>query len=192
FVDGANLGLFLVSLLAARAVLFNSDQRNIVLEMAHAGGVLGVNLERVFIRLEVDVLPLGVDLMLAVRAVPLRDGRVLMHILDNLPPADAGVVSTKGNFALLRGIRDDAHLGAAEVVVEQVLEPHSSNEEEVPRILSARHNVFESAVRRSAAILGRGLLGERPGLVELLKEIVKRQALWPFEWVIVFEQRQGH
>jgi hypothetical protein len=36
--------------------------------------------------------------------------------------ADAGVVGAEGDFAFLRAVRDDAHLGAAEVAVEQVLE----------------------------------------------------------------------
>ena len=31
-------------------------------------------------------------------------------------------------------VRDDAHLGSAEVVVEKILEPHARDEEEVPRI----------------------------------------------------------
>src|SRR5262252_1597440 len=77
FVDGADLGLLFVSLLAARAIFFGGGQRNVVLEMAHASGILGVNLERVLVRREVDALALGVDFMLAVGAVPLSDGRVL-------------------------------------------------------------------------------------------------------------------
>src|SRR5690349_23984282 len=39
FVDGANLSLFFVSLLAARAVFFGGGQGNVVFEMAHASGV---------------------------------------------------------------------------------------------------------------------------------------------------------
>src|SRR2546421_440113 len=105
--------------------------------MAHASGVFRVNLERVLVRSEINALPLGIDFMLAVRPIPLRDGRVLVHVLNDLAPADAGIVRAEGNLALLRGVRDDAHLGAAEVVVEQILEPHAREEQEGPRIGSA-------------------------------------------------------
>ncbi len=50
--------------------------------------------------------------------VPLRDGCVLMHMLDDVPPADAGVVGTKTNFTFLSSVRNDAHLRPTEVVIE--------------------------------------------------------------------------
>src|SRR5258708_5451411 len=78
--------------------------------------------------LKIDLLALGVDLMLAVRLVPLGDGRVLVHVLDDFAPADTGVVCAEGNFALLRGVRDDAHFRAAEIVVKEILEPHAGDE----------------------------------------------------------------
>ena len=104
----------------------------------HARGVGGINHQRVLVVAQVHLLPGGVNLMLAVRLVPLRDGRVLVHVLDDFPPADARVVRAEGNFTLLRGVRDDAHFRAAEIVVEQILEPHAGDEQEVPRILSRR------------------------------------------------------
>src|ERR1700753_2318136 len=112
-------------LLAARAIFFGCGQWNVVLEMAHASGVVGVNAERVFKTLQVDVFSLGVNLMLAVVLVPLRDSRVLVHVLDDLAPAHTGVVRAEADLTLLRRVRNDAHFGAAEVVVEQILEPHT-------------------------------------------------------------------
>jgi formylmethanofuran dehydrogenase subunit A len=82
--------------------------------------------------------------MLAVFLVPLRDGRVLVHVLDDLAPADTRVVRAEGNFALLRGVRDDAHFGAAEIVVEQILEPHARDQQEVPRIAVTRRFMASS------------------------------------------------
>src|SRR5437016_6689350 len=66
--------------------------------MAHASSVLGVDLERVLIAIEVHLLPLGVDFMFAVSTIPLGDGRVLVHVLDDLAPADAGVVRAEGDY----------------------------------------------------------------------------------------------
>src|SRR5215470_3981416 len=190
FVDGANLGLLFVGLLAARAVFFGGGQGDVVLEMAHASRVFGVNLERVLVRSEIDALALGVDFVLAVGAVPLGDRCVFVHVFDDLAPADAGVVRAEGDFALLRGVRNDAHFGAAEVIVEQILEPHAGDEEEVPRVsLTALHGIFIGAVGRSTTIFDRRLLRERPGLVEFLEQIVKCQPLRPLERVIVLEQR---
>src|SRR5215204_307544 len=65
-----------------------------------------------------DGFALGVDGVAAVLLVPLGEARRLVHVLDDLPPADAGVIRAERNLALLRAVRDDAHLGAAEVVVE--------------------------------------------------------------------------
>src|SRR5258707_8910724 len=118
--------------------------------MANAGSVISVNFQGVLVALKVDTLTFRVNLMLAVGLVPLGDGRVLVHVLDDLAPADAGVVRAEGNFALLRGVRNDAHLGAAEVVVGPILKTHPRDEEEVPRVgLAALHTVFLGARRRS-------------------------------------------
>src|SRR5258708_4406377 len=67
-------------------------------------------------------------------SIPLGECRCHVHLLDDVAPADARVVGAEGDFTLLRGIRDDAHLGAAEVVVEQILEPHPGDEQEVPAV----------------------------------------------------------
>src|SRR3984893_6071768 len=143
FVDGADFGLFFVGLLAARAIFFRGGQRNVVFEVADTRGVFSVDLQGVLVGIEIDFLALGVDLMLAVRLVPLGDGRILVHILDDFAPAYASVVGAEGNFTLLRGVWNDAHLGTAEIVVEKLLEPHAGDKEEVPRVgLAALHGVF--------------------------------------------------
>src|SRR5262249_8136321 len=93
FVDGAHFGLFFEGLLTARAIFFGSGQGHIVLEVANASGVIGVNDQRVFEGFEIDVLALGVDFVFAVILVPLRDGRVLVHVFDDLTPSHTSVVS---------------------------------------------------------------------------------------------------
>src|SRR5258708_33951822 len=170
FVDGADLGLLFVGLFAARPLFFGGGQWNVMLEMANAGGVISVNFQGVLVALKVDTLTLRVNLMLAGGLVPLGDGRILVHVLDDLAPADAGVVRAERNFALLSGIGNDAHLGAAEVIVKQILKPHAADEEEVPAILlSPLPRIFIGAVGRSAAVFRGGFLRERPGLVEFLE-----------------------
>src|SRR5208283_508598 len=192
-VDGADFGLLFESLLAAEAVFFGSGHRDVVLDVANAGGVIGVNLEGVFVGAEVDGLALGVDFMLAVGLVPLGDGRVFVHVFDDLAPADAGVVGAEADFALLRAVGNDAHFGAAEIVVEEILEPHACDEQEVPRILlAALQGIFVSAFRRSLAVLAGGTLGERPGLVKFLEEVVKLQAHRALKRAVVLQESHGH
>src|SRR6185369_6537967 len=74
----------------------------------------------------------GVDLVPALLLEPLARGRHHVHVLDDLPPAYPGIVRAEGDLALLRPVRDHAHLGAAEVVGPQVLEPHAPDPEELP------------------------------------------------------------
>ena len=81
-----------------------------------------------------DFFAAGEDLVTAVLLIPLGEGGGHVHLLDDVAPADAGVVGAEADFAFLRGVGDDALLGAAEVVVEQILEPHAGDEEEVPAV----------------------------------------------------------
>src|ERR1700686_597134 len=97
-------------------------------------------------------LAAGEDLVAAVLVVPLGGGCGRVHLPDDVPPADAGVVRAEGNLALLRGVRNDAHLGAAEVVVEQILEPHARDEEEVPAVRAALLDVLNRAVALDLAV----------------------------------------
>src|SRR5947199_6632534 len=106
----------------------------------------------------------GVNTMLAVFLVPLRDTGRFVHVLDDLAPADSRVVRAEGDFAKLRRIRDDAHLRAAEVVVEQILDPHSRHEQEVPRIAATPLDVVHCAVARDFSVT---LAGQAKGFIEL-------------------------
>src|ERR1700679_410196 len=78
--------------------------------------------------------------------VPLGEGGGHVHLLDDVAPAYAGVVGAEADLALLRGVRDDALLGAAEVVVEEILEPHAGDEEEVPTVAAALFDILHGAV----------------------------------------------
>ena len=81
------------------------------------------------------LLAAGEDLVAAVLLVPLGQRGGHVHLLNDVAPADAGVVGAEADLAFLRGVGNDALLGAAEVVVEQILEPHAGDEEEVPAVV---------------------------------------------------------
>ena len=49
-------------------------------------------------------------------------------------------------------LRDDALLGAPEIVVEQILEPHAGDEQEVPAVLAPLLDIFHGAVFADLAI----------------------------------------
>src|SRR5882672_9156978 len=114
FVDGADLGGFLPCLLAAYAVFFGRGQRNVVLEVANAGCVLRVNLERVFVALEIDTLALGIDLVLAVGLVPFGDGGVLLCVFNDLAPPDVRVRGSDPDFGVWGGARGVTRSGSGE------------------------------------------------------------------------------
>ena len=77
---------------------------------------------------QVHLLAAGEDLVTAVLFVPLGEGGGHVHLLDDVAPANAGVVGAEGNFAFLGSVRDDALLGAPEVIVVKILEPHTGDE----------------------------------------------------------------
>ena len=56
FVNRADLGLLFVSLFAASALLFGRGQRNVMLQVANTRCVVSINLQRVLVALQVDVL----------------------------------------------------------------------------------------------------------------------------------------
>ena len=132
---------FLLDLVVAGAELFFAG---VLGDAQIVEGVvgLGVDVLHVELQLVADVvhahlLAAGEDLVAAVLLIPLGEGGRHVHLLDDVAPADAGVVGAEADLAFLRGVGDDALLGAAEVVVEQVLEPHAGDEEEVPAVLAA-------------------------------------------------------
>src|SRR5574342_406194 len=95
---------------------------------------------------KLDAVAAREDLVPPLLFVPLRERRRHVHLLDDVAPADAGIVSAEGNLALLRSVRDDAALSPPEVVVEQILEPHSRDEQEVPAITPPHFDVLGRAV----------------------------------------------
>src|SRR5438067_610070 len=102
------------------------------------------------------------------RRLPPGEGGRHVHLRDDIAPAHAGVLRAEGDLAFLRGVRDDALLGAAEVVVEEVLEPHAGDEEEVPAVLAALLDVVHGSVRGDLAVVASG---GAEALIELLQQI---------------------
>ena len=131
----------------------------------------------------------GEDLVTAVVLVPLGDRRVLVHVLDDVSPADTRVVCAEGNFAFLRAVGDDAHFGAAEIVVEEILEPHSRDKQEVPRVLTALLDILDGAVPADLSVI---LTRQAERLVELLQDAAERQAVRCAVRVVVFEKCEAH
>src|SRR5258706_1323818 len=117
---------------------------------------------------EIDTLAPGEDLVTAVLVVPLGERSGHVHLLDDVPPAHSGVVGAEADFVFLSRIRNDALLGAEEVVVEQILEPHACDEQEVPPILAAYFDVLAGSVARNLAVV---FPGGAPCLVELLQQV---------------------
>ena len=110
--------------------------------------------------------------MTAVIFIPLCHRRILVHVLNDVPPSDARVVSTEGDFTLLSSVRDDAHLGATEVVVEKILEPHAGDEQEIPAVGTTLLDVIRRTVAGNFAIV---FAGQTKRLVKLLEELIKRK-----------------
>src|SRR5579872_2218574 len=106
---------------------------------------------------EFDLLAAGIDLMAAMLVVPLRQRGGHVHLLDDVPPADAGVVGAEADLPFLRRVRNDAALRAAEVVVEEILEPHARDEQEVPAVRAALLLILDRAVAPDPAV--RALVG---------------------------------
>src|ERR1035437_10371416 len=104
--------------------------------------------------------------VLPVLLVPLRDRRRLLHLLDDVAPADAGVVRAERDLAHLRRVGDDAHLRATEIVGPQILEPHPRDEQDQPLVgLAVAVRRHPDAAERAAALL-----------VELLDQIAEPEA----------------
>ena len=137
--------------------------------------------------LEADLLAAGEDLVTAVLLVPLGEGGGHVHLLDDVAPAHAGVVGAEADLALLRGVGDDALLGAAEVVVEEVLEPHAGDEEEVPAVGAALLDVFHGAVGGDLAVVA---AGGAEALVELLQQVLDLEVGGRLVGLVVAEQRE--
>ncbi len=134
--------------------------------------MLGDQLQRVGFAVQIDVLVACENFVPALFLVPLGQGGRHVHLLNDVAPAHAGIVSAEGNFAFLRGVRNDALFGAAEIVVEQILEPHACDKQEVPAILAALLDVRHGAVACHLAVVAAGCakalikLGQHVGQLE--------------------------
>src|SRR6266446_2821101 len=85
--------------------------------------------------------------------VPFRNGCILVHVLNDIPPADPCIVSTEANLALLCAVRNNAHLRAAEVVIKQILKPHTSDKQEVPTVGAPLFDVLRAAVTPDLSVV---------------------------------------
>ena len=102
--------------------------------------------------------------------IPFSHRRVLVHVLDNVAPSDTRIVRAEANFTFLRSVRNDAHLGAAKIVVEQILKPHPGDKQEVPTIGTSLLDIVSATVTTDFPIV---LAGQPKRLIELLKELIK-------------------
>ena len=109
--------------------------------------------------------------MAAMLLIPFGEGGGHVHFLDDVPPSHAGVVGAEADLALLRGIGNNALLGAPEIVVIQVLEPHAGDEKEVPAIGAALLDVILAALAGDASIFLLRVPGSAESLIELLQQI---------------------
>src|SRR5713226_10041649 len=100
-----------------------------------------------------DFLATRKDLVPSVLFIPLSKRGRHVHLLNDVAPAHARVVSAEADLAFLRSVRNDALLGAPEVIVKQILEPHPRDEQEVPPVLTPLHNVVNRPIRTNLAII---------------------------------------
>ncbi len=138
---------------------------------------------------QIDFFTAGKDFVATVFFIPLSDRRILVHVLDDVSPTDAGVVCTERNFAFLRSVRDDAHFGASEIVVEQILEPHSRDKQEVPRVLTTFFDVFDRAVAVNLSVI---FARQTERFVKFLEDSAERQTLRCAIRIVIFQQGEAH
>src|SRR6188768_1077562 len=82
-------------------------------------------------RLQYNQLPIRINGMPAVLLVPHRERSGLICFLYNLTPTP-GIVRTEGNFSLLSCNRRRTHLDILKIEVEQILKPHSTDDQKAP------------------------------------------------------------
>src|SRR5258708_5955203 len=80
--------------------------------------------EIVDLLIQFDFLTAGKNLVTTVLFIPFCYRRILVHVLDDVSPSYACIISTEGNLTLLSAVGNNAHFRATEVVVEEVLKPH--------------------------------------------------------------------
>src|SRR5262245_2629784 len=153
---------------------------------------LRIQTERVRRRDERDLLAASENLVAATLLVPLGERRRHVHLLDNLTPSDARIVCAEGNFTLLRAVRDDAHLGAPKVVIEQVLKPHSRDKQEIPAVLAPLEDLPDAIGVALPQVDAAHDPASAPAelLIELLDQVDESKILWCLEWVVVANERE--
>ena len=112
-----------------------------------------------------------------------------MHLLDNVPPSHTRVVSAERNLPFLGSVRNNALLRPPEVIVEQILEPHPRNKQEVPPILPPLHNVVNSPVRPHLPII---LPGSIEVLIEFSQQIHQLEMRGRLERIVILHQTKSH
>ena len=124
---------------------------------------------------------IGINGVFAVQLVPVGHARRVVHLLDDVPPADSGVVGAERDLAHLRGVRNDAHFGTAEIVSPEILEPHAGDEQYEPLIgLAVAIDGSADAAERATALL-----------VELLDQIEEAESFRRARRPIVAKDAQG-
>src|SRR2546427_7438694 len=145
--------------------------------------------QRMLGRVHLHILPTGKDFVPPVLLVPLGERCGHVHLLDDVPPSHAGVVGAERNLAFLCGIRNDALLRPPEIVVEQILEPHAGDEQEVPSVLAPFHNVINRPLRSNLAVVTPSHVVV---LIELTEQVRQLEMRRRFERIVVLHQKQSH
>src|SRR5205085_12013979 len=118
-----------------------------------SGCVCGIYVQGKLSLFKTDAVAAGENLVATFFFIPLGQGSGHMHLLDDIAPADTSVVCAEGNFTLLRGVRNDAHFCSAEIVIEQILEPHTRDKQEIPAIVSSLLDVLQSGIAADLAVI---------------------------------------
>src|SRR5215469_4409193 len=127
FLHACILSVALEFLIAGAQLLFTrglGDAQVVQGGVASGVDVLFIQLQLVAAVRQANFLAAGKDLVASMLVVPLGEGRGHVHFLDDVAPAHAGVIGAEADFAFLRRIGNNALLGAAEIVVVKILEPH--------------------------------------------------------------------
>src|SRR5579872_4736777 len=189
---GHALVFLLLELLVASALLFFArrfgDAHLVEIVLQAVPDVGFVQNQRVIGSGQTDLMATGEDLMPAMFVIPLGEGRGHVHLFDDVPPAYTGVVRTEGDLTFLSGVGDDALLGAPEIVVEEILEPHAGDEEKIPAVGATPIDIGARTVRGDFAI---ALTAHTETLVEFRDQITELEMPWRVEWIVVAEQSQS-
>jgi len=59
-----------------------------------------------------------------------------MHLFHDISPTHSRVIGAEGDFSFLGREGNDASFGSPEIVVKEILEPHTGDEEEIPPVLA--------------------------------------------------------